>query len=64
MLKNKLIELRKKTGLNQTDFALKVGCTSKHISQMELGKTAVSLKTLSKYAKVFGWHYSLTLHCV
>jgi len=62
-MKNKLIDLRKKTGLNQKDFALKVGCTSKHISQMEKGKSAVTFKTLSKYAKTFGWSYSLTLCC-
>jgi len=62
MLKE-LIKLRKKTGLNQTDFALKVGCTSKHISNMERGTAPVTTKTLFKYAKVFGWHYSLTLHC-
>jgi len=62
-MKNKLIELREKTGLNQVDFALKVGCSSNHISQMELGKSAVTFKTLSAYAKVFGWSYSLTLNC-
>jgi len=58
-----LVKLREKTGLNQIDFALRVGCTSKHISQMELGKSAVTFKTLSNYAKVFGWSYSVTLNC-
>ena len=62
-MREELIELRKKTGLNQKDFAKKVGCTSQHISQMELGKSPVKFETLSKYAKVFGWYYSVTLHC-
>ena len=53
MLKQKLIELRQKTGLSQVDFAKKVGCSSKHISQMELGKSQVSFKTLNKYASIF-----------
>ena len=54
-MKEKLIELRKLTGLNQIQFAEKVGCSSKHISQMELGKSQVSFKTLKKYALIFGY---------
>jgi transcriptional regulator with XRE-family HTH domain len=51
-MKNKLIELRKLTGLNQSQFAEKVNCTSRHISQMETGKSAVTIKTLQKYAEI------------
>ena len=49
MLKNKLIQIRKYTGLNQLEFAKKVGCSMQHISQQELGKSAVSFKTLLNY---------------
>lgn len=62
-MRNKLIELRTNTGLSRNDFALKVGCSFQHISQMEKGESPVTFKTLSKYAKVFGWTYSITLHC-
>lgn len=62
-MRKELIELREKTGLSRNDFADKVGCTFQHIRQMELGKSPVTFKTLSKYAKVFGWSYSITLHC-
>lgn len=61
MLKEKLKELRKHTGLNRTDFAKKVGCSMQHISQMELGKSAVSFKTLQQYAGVFNLEIDLKL---
>jgi len=35
MLKKKLIQIRKYSGLNRTKFAEKVGCSLQHISQME-----------------------------
>ena len=63
-MKDKLIELREKTGLSRNEFADKVGCTFQHIWNMENGKSPVKFETLSKYAKVFGWCYSITLHCV
>lgn len=62
-MKNKLKELRKETGLNQTDFALKVGSPFQYISDMERGTKPVTWKTLEKYAKCFGWDYSHTLNC-
>ena len=62
-MQDKLIDLRKKTRLNQIEFAKKVGCSSAHISQMELGKSPVTFETLQKYAKIFGWYYLITLHC-
>ena len=61
MLKEKLIELREHTGLNRSEFALKVGCSMQHISQMQLGKSAVSFKTLKQYAEVFGLSVDLKL---
>jgi len=51
MLKDKLIKLREYTGLNRSEFAKKVGCSMQHISQQELGKSAVSFKTLKNYCE-------------
>jgi len=64
MLKEKLIELREHTGLNRSEFALKVGCSMQHISQMELEKSAVSFKTLKQYAEVFGFRVDLKLRII
>ena len=50
-MKEKLIELRKLANLTQIEFANKVGCKMQHISQMETGKSAVTIKTLIKFAK-------------
>ena len=61
--RKELINLRQKTGLNQTQFAEKVNCSSAHISQMELGKTPVKFETLQKYANIFNWHYPVELNC-
>ena len=49
MLKDKLKKIREYTGLTQLEFANKVGCSMQHISQQELGKSAVSFKTLLNY---------------
>lgn len=51
MLKDKLKKIRQYTGLNQLEFANKVGCSMQHISQQELGKSAVSFKTLLNYCE-------------
>jgi transcriptional regulator with XRE-family HTH domain len=61
MLKEKLIEIRKKTGLSRRDFANSVGCSEQHISQMELGKSRVSFKTLQRYCKQFNIEIDLNL---
>ena len=61
MLKEKLIELREYTGLTQLGFADELGCSMQHISQMELGKSPVSFKTLSRFAKKFGFEIDLKL---
>ena len=61
MLKEKLIEIRKKTGLNRKQFADMVGCSEQHIGQMELGKSRVSFKTLQMYCKQFNIEIDLKL---
>ena len=61
MLKNKLIQIRKFSGLNRVNFADKVGCSLSHISQMELGKSAVSFKTLQEYAEIFELELTINL---
>ena len=61
MLKEKLIELRNHTGLNRSEFALEVCCSMQHISQMELGKSRVSFKTLQRYCKQFNIEIDLNL---
>ena len=61
MLKEKLIELRKYTGLTQLGFANELGCSMQHISQMELGKSRVSFKTLQMYCKQFNIEIDLKL---
>lgn len=50
-MKEKLIELRKLANLTQEEFANKVGCSFQHISAMERGKSAVTIKTLVKFAQ-------------
>jgi len=64
MLKEKLKELREHTGLKQVDFARKVGCTTQHINNQEQGRSAVSFKTIEKYAKVFGFRVDLKLRII
>ena len=58
-MKEKLIELRKLTGLSQVDFAKKVGCKTQHISQMENGKSAVTIKTIIKFAEKLNIKYEI-----
>ena len=60
-MKNKLIELRKITGLNQADFAKKVGTVKQRISNMETGIAPVTFETLQKYAKKFNLYYPIIL---
>jgi transcriptional regulator with XRE-family HTH domain len=61
MLKKKLIQIRKYSGLNRTKFAEKVGCSLQHISQMERGVNPISFKTLQKYAEIFGLKLTVKL---
>ncbi len=51
MLKEKLKEIRKYTGLSQPKFAKKVGCSAQHISNQEKGRSAVTFKTLEHYCE-------------
>lgn len=60
----KLIELRKITGLSQIDFAKKVGCKTQHISQMELGKSAVTIKTIIKFAEKLNIKYEIDVRFI
>lgn len=59
-LNQKLTEFRKQLGLNKKEFADKVGCKIQHISQMEIGTSPVSYKTLRRFVEIFG--YKLTLN--
>lgn len=61
MLKEKLIEIRKISGLNQTQFAEKVGCSMQHISQIERGVSKTSFNAIQEYAGVFGLELTIGL---
>ena len=60
-MRQQLIKLRKITGLNQADFAKKVGTVKQRISNMETGIAPVTFETLLKYAKVFNRYYPIIL---
>lgn len=51
--KDKLKSMRKKTGLNQKDFAERIGVSKVYIGMMECGMKPVSYLFLKKMAKVF-----------
>ncbi|MCI7677209.1 MAG: XRE family transcriptional regulator [Streptococcus orisratti] len=50
-----LRDFRKKTRLNQKDFAKCVGISQQMISQYELGKKTLSLETYRKFKAAFGY---------
>lgn len=53
MIGNTIKELRIKKGFNQKNFALKLGVTQTHISQVESGRKNASLKLVKDVADVF-----------
>jgi transcriptional regulator with XRE-family HTH domain len=53
-LSKKLIWLREREGLNQGEFAKKVGLTQAAISQFEDGKRSPSINSLRKICKALG----------
>lgn len=53
-LTKKLIWLRKLEGLNQNEFAKKVGLTQASISQLEDGKRSPSIDSLRKISNALG----------
>ena len=50
-----LQRFRKKTGLNQSDFAKTVGISQSLISRYELGKKTLSVETFHKIKSAFGY---------
>jgi len=50
---NKIMELRKKSGLSQEELADKVGVARQTISKWELGETSPDLKQAKELSKVF-----------
>lgn len=50
---NKIMELRKKSGLSQEELAEKVGVARQTISKWELGETSPDLKQAKELSKIF-----------
>lgn len=48
-----VFRLRKISGLSQTYFAEKIGCTRGYISQLEGDKVDISLSTFIEWTKLF-----------
>lgn len=53
-LKDRLRELRKTTGLSQTDFAEKLGCGRGTIKNLEEGKTDISPTFADLVCRIYG----------
>lgn len=53
-LKDRLRELRKTTGLSQTDFAEKLGCGRGTIKNLEEGKTDISPTFADLICRIYG----------
>ena len=53
-LKDRLRELRKTTGLSQTDFAEKLGCGRGAIKNLEEGKTGISSTFADLICRIYG----------
>ena len=53
-LKDRLRELRKTTGLSQTDFAEKLGCGRGSIKNLEEGKTGISSTFADLICRIYG----------
>ena len=53
-LKDRLRELRKTTGLSQTDFAEKLGCGRGAIKKLEEGKTGISSTFADLICRIYG----------
>ena len=50
---NYIFELRKRSGLSQSELAAKVGVTNKAVSKWEVGKAKPSVETIRKLAVLF-----------
>ena len=50
---NKIMELRKKSGLSQEDLAAKVGVARQTISKWELGETSPDMEQAKRISKIF-----------
>ncbi|WP_353932724.1 helix-turn-helix transcriptional regulator [Okeanomitos corallinicola TIOX110] len=61
-LAKKIIALRNSMGLNQRDFAEKVGIKQPHLARIESGKQIPKLETLTKLAAAAG--YSVAIHFI
>ncbi|OKH51514.1 transcriptional regulator [Calothrix sp. HK-06] len=61
-LARKVIALRKASGLNQRDFAERVGIKQPQLARLESGKQMPKLDTLSKIASGAG--YEIEIHFV
>ena len=53
-LKDRLRELRKSTGLSQTDFALKLGCSRGVIKNLEEGQTEIKPAFADLICRTYG----------
>jgi transcriptional regulator with XRE-family HTH domain len=53
-INNRISVLRKHLGLNQTQFAQKIGVSSQHISMFEAGKAKFSETTINLICLTFG----------
>ena len=47
---NRILELRKETGLSQENFAAKIGMDRTYFASVELGKRNISIVNLEKIA--------------
>lgn len=61
-LARRVIALRKASGLNQRDFAARVGIKQPQLARLESGKQMPKLETLSKIASGAG--YEIEIHFV
>ena len=57
-LGNRIVELRKASGMTQGELAEKTGLTQSHVSRLEKGQHSPSRKTLEKIASAFGMEVS------
>lgn len=53
VVKNNLVELRKKRGLTQLELAEKINYSNKAVSRWENGEVTPDLETLNKLAKIY-----------
>jgi len=49
----KILQLRKKQGITQSEFAKKIGTTQSNVARLESGQQNFTTETLQKIAKAF-----------